>query len=861
MCAVNTFFEEGAGPTWTGTKGHRNRIDYLLASMQLLPKFSHCFVNRDIELTTSERDDHDLVQSVLEISGQCQNVGSKKDMLRCRHKPQIRLSNEKFKDDLLIQAFEQWIWHFNGSLYENIDLHVRAFTNHVSRGLKIFEETETKPKQPWISKESWVMMKQRKALKKLMRSALAIMKNATLRMYWLAWSSVFPHTFLAHRNYSSLQLSYDFHKNSYRAWACASKAFQAVGRNTTKSLKEDRAKFLDDLAAKADKADEEGDNKQLYVLARRAAGLKVKETNVVSKLDGTLTYSKQGFDERFFEHFGAVFDAKKVQDLESFNVSQPKHPRSEHSQPPSIERAERALHELPNCKALGPDANPAEAYKAGKWACAIKFKEILVKIWTFAYWPFDWRGGRMKELHKKGPVKECDNYRGLLISDHLGKAASSILYDNFDTPYHSYVPETQCGATKKRGTDFATHLLRTLIDRAELTGSSIAILYVDLTKAFDKVLREIVLGWGDGGKQETYQTLLELGYAEKHAQDLVDDIERASVLEECEVPKLDVDLLRSLHTGSWFKVGEAEGYLHVKCGGRQGCRFGGVLFNLAYARALKRFVADAANEGIVLRLRFWHGRAPGHTHGPEDSEEVVFDVTFVDDEAIVLTAAVPKTLKRKFERVVNLLVKTFAFFGFTINWKPGKTEASIKFRGKGAKALQEQLAIDEEKCGGWERGRRRGRGWFQTRTLGRGRGITIMYQKLHCRSIPTRVACNFPGLVLFLGNDYLHACNHNYSHTDRQKNKQTNKQNKQTSRQTDRQNKLLLSVCLYVRPCVCLLRVPLQLLLLAHVQLVLLVPYESLPSAFLDRAPLVPVEIKRQRQPDRQTDKQTDVVT
>ena len=76
-------------------------------------------------------------------------------------------------------------------------------------------------------------------------------------------------------------------------------------------------------------------------------------------------------------------------------------------------------------------------------------------------------------------------------------------------------------------------------------------------------------------------------------------------------------------------------------------------------------------------------------------EMIVFDVTFVDDEAIVVTASVPATLARKLRRAVQILIETFEHYGMSINWKPGKTEAIIIYRGKDAKAEKSGLATSE----------------------------------------------------------------------------------------------------------------------------------------------------------------------
>ena len=73
------------------------------------------------------------------------------------------------------------------------------------------------------------------------------------------------------------------------------------------------------------------------------------------------------------------------------------------------------------------------------------------------------------------------------------------------------------------------------------------------------------------------------------------------------------------------------------------------------------------------------------------STVIVFDVTFVDDEAIATFASVPKSLSKKFRRAVQLLIETFDFYGMKINWKPNKTEALVAYRGK--KAREEKLFL------------------------------------------------------------------------------------------------------------------------------------------------------------------------
>ena len=99
------------------------------------------------------------------------------------------------------------------------------------------------------------------------------------------------------------------------------------------------------------------------------------------------------------------------------------------------------------------------------------------------------------------------------------------------------------------------------------------------------------------------------------------------------------------------------------------------MFNLLYAKALKRYKAALLEENIPARLRYTQG-APCVTRTEEtapDGDAIVLDVTFVDDEAVIVTASVPITLSNHFRRAVQLLVETFERYGMVVNFKPGKT--------------------------------------------------------------------------------------------------------------------------------------------------------------------------------------------
>ena len=179
-----------------------------------------------------------------------------------------------------------------------------------------------------------------------------------------------------------------------------------------------------------------------------------------------------------------------------------------------------------------------------------------------------WRGGRIAELLKKGAATICDNYRGLLISDHMSKAFTSIIDRYIDPLYTAFLSPEQCGGVVGKGTDLASHVVRSAIDFAKLFSLSIFMLFVDLTKAFDFALREVVLGWPQGVYEDKVKLLQNIGLSEHRARQVAADIDcDGCVLQKLQAHPHIISLLASLHTKSWFTFGKDGRAMVVNRGG------------------------------------------------------------------------------------------------------------------------------------------------------------------------------------------------------------------------------------------------------------------------------------------------------
>ena len=147
-------------------------------------------------------------------------------------------------------------------------------------------------------------------------------------------------------------------------------------------------------------------------------------------------------------------------------------------------------------KGMGPDAIPAEVIKSGGVVFVRFLTDMIQAMCRLYYVAKDWRGGRMLNLYKgKGDIELTDASRGLLLADHSSKVFVGILRDHVEDAYIGHVPQTQFGCVKGRGTEVASHLVRSILDYARLRTLSVYILFLDLSTAFDRAIREILLGW------------------------------------------------------------------------------------------------------------------------------------------------------------------------------------------------------------------------------------------------------------------------------------------------------------------------------------------------------------------------------
>ena len=103
-------------------------------------------------------------------------------------------------------------------------------------------------------------------------------------------------------------------------------------------------------------------------------------------------------------------------------------------------------------KASGGDRIPAELFQILKDDAVKVLHSICQEIWKTQQWPQDWKKSVFTLIPKKDNVKECSNYRIIVLISHTSKVMLKILQARLQQYMNHELPDVQAGFRKGRGT-------------------------------------------------------------------------------------------------------------------------------------------------------------------------------------------------------------------------------------------------------------------------------------------------------------------------------------------------------------------------------------------------------------------------
>ena len=153
----------------------------------------------------------------------------------------------------------------------------------------------------------------------------------------------------------------------------------------------------------------------------------------------------------------------------------------------TLSELDAVLRNTSDNKSPGPDNMQSEIYKALDSANKI----ILLNL--FNKWHNDRRiesqlaQATVVSIFKKGDTASLENYRPISLLNTLYKIYSAMIKIRLEKALEHLITSTQFGFRKSKSCAHALHIVRRIIDYAEMCSENVITIFLDWEKAFDKV--------------------------------------------------------------------------------------------------------------------------------------------------------------------------------------------------------------------------------------------------------------------------------------------------------------------------------------------------------------------------------------
>ena len=165
--------------------------------------------------------------------------------------------------------------------------------------------------------------------------------------------------------------------------------------------------------------------------------------------------------------------------------------KTELDNPITEQEISSAIRTLKQGKSPGLDHISNNMLKCGQLVLLPCIHKLFNNCLTHGIYPKTWTSGYITPIHKNGDTSDPNNYRGITVTNALGKLFNKILDIRLEKflNKHRIINDCQIGFTRKARTSDHMFILKTLIDKyCKGEGRKIYACFVDFQKAFDTVI-------------------------------------------------------------------------------------------------------------------------------------------------------------------------------------------------------------------------------------------------------------------------------------------------------------------------------------------------------------------------------------
>ena len=191
-----------------------------------------------------------------------------------------------------------------------------------------------------------------------------------------------------------------------------------------RNIRKDKRDYIKNLASQAEEAARQGNLKDLYLVTKKLSGKFQQTDKPVKDKDGDPLTTTEEQLRRWTEHFRELLNHSAPETPPDIPPAETELPIS--CDKPTKAEIKKAIMTLRNGKAAGPDKIPSEAIKADMETATNILHGLFSKIWEMEEVLAQWKEGIVIKLPKKGDLRDCNNYRGIILLSVPGKVLNRV---------------------------------------------------------------------------------------------------------------------------------------------------------------------------------------------------------------------------------------------------------------------------------------------------------------------------------------------------------------------------------------------------------------------------------------------------
>ena len=348
-------------------------------------------------------------------------------------------------------------------------------------------------------------------------------------------------------------------------------------------------------------------------------------------------------------------------------------------------------------KVPGPDQMPSDLIRVGSRPLSMHLLALYTKSIAHMREPLAWKGGKLHPLWKgKKEPSDITGYRSIFISNYAGKLFHQLVRQPLVQQWELSIDALQMGGRQQHGADMAHHFLQLHQSWTKSKAIPSGALFIDVQAAFYTLLRQSIVECEDEGHAVAY-AMDKAGVSPESIQQVILDAAKSPVT--AELSRHLQAIVKDLLCNTFFTL---EG-LDLCCRTSRGTRPGDPVADLLYNMVMTTILIDfrtLAMDSLEDSQTEWRG-SPEICRDFSQSRDLprsaLFDVTFVDDTVVMFHTTDNQKLVDIVQCLVSSMDKAMTKKGLSISLDPGKTEAILNIRGRGARAFKQCDSVKEGK--------------------------------------------------------------------------------------------------------------------------------------------------------------------